>query len=104
MSAERITAMTDELVAYLMDDLPPERRAAVEEKLATDFEWQREKKRLEECLAACGDPCKCAEEPPQDLVEKTCTLVESSGNHPAPAQVRKHRCRNSRTAAFTAES
>ena len=94
--------MTDELLAYLMDDLPPERRAAVEEKLATDFEWQREKRRLEECLAECSDPCRCAEEPPQDLVEKTCSLVESSASHPASRQLRK-RCR-SRAAAFTADS
>jgi hypothetical protein len=94
--------MTDELLAYLMDDLPPERRAAVEEKLATDFAWQREKKRLEECLAACGDPAKCSDEPPQDLVTKTCSLVESSGSHPAPKQLQK-RCRT-RAAAFTAES
>ncbi len=95
--------MTDELLAYLMDDLPPERRAAVEEKLATDFEWQREKKRIEECLAACGDPCKCTDEPPQDLVKKTCTLVESSGSHPAPRQSHKKRSRR-QAAAFTAES
>ncbi|HEX6960511.1 MAG TPA: hypothetical protein VF175_01480, partial [Lacipirellula sp.] len=70
--------MTDEILAYLMDDLPPQRRAAVEEKLATDFAWQREKRRIEECLADCGDPCKCVEEPPQDLVTKTCHLVENS--------------------------
>jgi hypothetical protein len=55
-------------------------------------------------LAACGDPCKCAEEPPQDLVKKTCSLVESSGNHPASEQLQKKRCRGSRAVAFTAES
>jgi hypothetical protein len=93
--------MTDELLAYLLDDLSLERRAEVEEKLATDFAWQREKQRLEECLAACGDPCKCADEPPQDLVVKTCFLVEHSDDRPQPAQ-RKHHC--GAAAAFTAES
>jgi hypothetical protein len=104
MLAERTAAMTDELLAYLLDDLPPERRAAVEEKLATDFAWQREKQRLEECLAACGDPAKCADEPPQDLVKKTCTLVESSGSHPAIKELQKTPRRNKRSAAFTADS
>jgi hypothetical protein len=94
--------MTDEIFAYLMDDLTPERRAAVEEKLATDFEWQREKRRIEECLADCGDPCKCAEEPPQDLVTKTCHLVENSDEIIKSRQQAKKKRRKAATPVFSA--
>jgi hypothetical protein len=69
-------AMTDELIAYLLDDLPPERRAEVERRLAAEPAWQAELERLQECLAATGDPCQCVDEPPPDLVMKTCYLVE----------------------------
>lgn len=79
--------MTDELIAYLLDDLSPERRASVEEKLAIDPAWRRELARLQECLAAGADPGRlaeeCADEPPQDLVARTCTLVQRSGEAPA---------------------
>jgi hypothetical protein len=93
--------MTDELVAYLLDDLCPERRTVVEQRLQNDAAWQREFDRLKECFASCGetgndptgsDPTKCADanarqsnrdggmaetvEPPQDLVHKTCCYVE----------------------------
>jgi hypothetical protein len=97
--------MTDELVAYLLDDLCPERRANVEQRLQNDAAWQREFERLKECFASCdetgsdpsgGDsaPCSGANsganarqsnraggmaetvEPPQDLVHKTCCYVE----------------------------
>lgn len=74
--------MTDELIAYLLDDLSPERRAAVDAKLASDVAWQRELERLRECLAAGADPEQladdCAEPPPSDLVERTCFLVKYS--------------------------
>jgi hypothetical protein len=80
--------MTDELVAYLLDDLCPQRRAEVERRLETDAAWRRECERLRECLAASGgDPSQChsagdLDEPPRDLVKKTCCLVEESGVHP----------------------
>jgi hypothetical protein len=77
--------MTDELVAYLLDDLCPERRAEVERRLETDAAWRRELERLRECLAATGDPSRCVEEPPRDLVHKTCCFVERSGTAPATA-------------------
>jgi hypothetical protein len=52
--------MTDELVAYLLDDLSTDRRAAVEQRLQNDAAWQREFERLKECFASCdetaGDP------------------------------------------------
>lgn len=74
--------MTDELIAYLMEDLSPERRAEVERRLQTDATWQQELKRIEECLAETGDPNKCAEveEPPSDLLMRTCFLVEQAGD------------------------
>jgi hypothetical protein len=100
-----MAAMTDDILAYLMNDLSPERRAEVEEKLATNFDWQREKSRLEECLAACGDPAKCSEEPPPNLVEKTCFLVEHSDDLPVDAghSKRKQSC-GVQVAAFTADT
>jgi hypothetical protein len=94
--------MTDEILAYLMDDLPPERRAAIEEKLATDFAWQRERRRIEQCLADCGDPCKCAEEPPVDLVDKTCHLVENSDEILRTHREAKQKRRESPTPVFSA--
>jgi hypothetical protein len=80
--------MTDELVAYLLDDLCPQRRAEVEQRLETDAAWRCEYERLRECFAASGDPSECydsekpLDEPPRDLVKKTCCLVEESGVHP----------------------
>jgi hypothetical protein len=70
--------MTDELVAYLLDDLCPERRAEVERRLASDPAWQREFDRLKECFASNDDPAKCLDEPPQDLVTRTCRCVQTS--------------------------
>lgn len=92
--------MTDELVAYLLDDLPPERRAAVEAMLATHPQWAEELERLRACLgvddessANAGDPSSpIAAEPPDDLVRRTCSLVERACNgdadltHPNSAQ------------------
>jgi hypothetical protein len=95
--------MTDDLIAYLLDDLAPAKRAQVEERLATDFAWQRELKRLQDCMAAGGDPARCAEEPPPDLVQKTCLLVEHSDD--LPAAQRKGRCsRAVPVSAFTADA
>ena len=82
--------MTDELIAYLLDDLCPERRAQVEQRLESDTAWQREYDRLRECLLAAGETsdgdsasCEsvngerrpCVDEPPQDLVTRTCCFV-----------------------------
>jgi hypothetical protein len=77
--------MTDELVAYLLDDLCPQRRAEVERRLESDAEWQREFDRLKECFAECGDPCKCVDEPPRDLVTRTCCMVEKVERRPSSA-------------------
>jgi hypothetical protein len=91
--------MTDELVAYLLDDLCPERRAEVERRLASDPAWQREFDRLKECFASTEDPEKCIEEstqndgPPQDLVSRTCRCVRT---------IDHLKRRSPATAAFTA--
>ncbi len=77
--------MTDELVAYLLDDLCPQRRAEVERRLETDAEWQREFERLKECFAATGDPARCIDEPPRDLVTRTCCMVENVERRPCCA-------------------
>lgn len=96
--------MTDELVAYLLDDLCPERRAEVERRLANDPQWQREFERLKECFATSDDPTKCVEEPPQDLVKRTCGCVARGTvipNEASPVGDDKKR-RGAAAAAFVA--
>ena len=72
--------MTDELLAYLMDDLSAGRRAEVERNLAIDPAWRRELERLQQCLAANAEPEIGSNELPCDLVKRTCTLVEHVGD------------------------
>jgi len=82
--------MTDDLLAYLLDDLSPDQKAEVERRLAEEPAWRRELARLEACLAAGGDRGQCCDEPPTDLVTRTCCLVERVGDEPvcsAPAVV-----------------
>lgn len=89
--------MTDELIAYLLDDLSPERRAAVEGMLATHPEWCVELERLKQCLGVTDEPAPSADEPPDDLVQRTCSLVERAcdgdlvnpnpENRPTPARL-----------------
>jgi hypothetical protein len=88
--------MTDELIAYLLDDLSPERRDAVERMLQSHAEWREELDRLRVCLDKADDPAPSADEPPRDLVERTCSLVDkacsgeidlSAVNRPTPAQL-----------------
>ncbi|BBO36292.1 DUF1559 domain-containing protein [Lacipirellula parvula] len=122
--------MTEDLIAYLMDDLSPERRAEVEAKLETDVVWRWELQRLRECMtAADGDASSCDDaapapaasaatalatiddssihdskvdvEPPLDLVKKTCCFVEDSAS--GKFKVEKKRC-SKKQAAFTAET
>lgn len=108
--------MTDDLIAYLMDDLSPERRAEVDAKLETDVVWRWELDRLRECMAASGDVKQCAKsspapsdaleashvdlEPPVDLVKKTCCFVEDSAS--GKFKLEKERCK--KKAAFSAET
>ena len=109
--------MTDDLIAYLMDDLSPERRAEVDAKLETDVVWRWELQRLRECMTASGnvEPCAASApappdaleaspvdvEPPVDLVKKTCCFVEDSAS--GKFKVEKQRCKK-RKAAFSAET
>jgi len=114
--------MTDDLIAYLMDDLSPERRAEVDAKLETDVVWRWELQRLRECMAASGDIESCSEsspappealeassvsaspvdvEPPVDLVQKTCCFVEDSAS--GKFKVEKKRC-GKQKAKFSAEA
>lgn len=122
--------MTEDLIAYLMDDLSPERRAEVDAKLETDVVWRWELQRLRECMtAADGDAGSCGDaapapagaaatalatiddssihdskvdvEPPRDLVKKTCCFVEDSAS--GKFKVEKKRC-SKKHAAFTAEA
>jgi hypothetical protein len=116
--------MTEDLIAYLMDDLSPERRAEVDAKLATDVVWRWELQRLRECMTAAGDATSCGDattatsasatsasaaidessvdiEPPRDLVKKTCCFVEDSAS--GKFKVEKKRC-SKKQAAFTAEA
>lgn len=103
--------MTDDLLAYLLDDLSPERRAEVDAKLATDVVWRWELERLRECLAASGALDQCATppaaaepdaleashpdlEPPIDLVQKTCCFVEDSAS--GKFKIEKKRCQQQR--------
>ena len=108
--------MTDDLIAYLLDDLSPERRAEVDAKLATDVVWRWELDRLRECMAASGDIVQCVEtpptpidaleashvdlEPPVDLVQKTCCFVEDSAS--GKFKLEKKRCK--KQAAFSPET
>jgi len=67
--------MTDELLAYLLDDLCPERRAEIDRRLASDPALRRELERIQECLSSSDDAKSCVDEPPGDLVTRTCCLV-----------------------------
>lgn len=71
--------MTDELLAYLLDDLSDERRAEVKRRLQVDPEWRQELERLRTCLGdgdADGDD-RPETSAPDDLVDRTCCLVDS---------------------------
>lgn len=77
--------MTDELLAYLLDDLPPRRREEVELKIQSDPQWRREYERLRECFDASQQEVdlECVDQPPADLAQRTCKLVDS-GEFAAP--------------------
>ena len=51
--------MTEQLLAYLLDDLSPADRDAVESRLAADEVWRQEFERLKDCLAGGGDRDEC---------------------------------------------
>lgn len=67
--------MRERLVAYLLNDLEPAERAALEELLAGDPELRQELQRVRECLATCQQSEAIEEAPPQ-LASRTCSFVE----------------------------
>ncbi|QDT01420.1 type II secretion system protein [Adhaeretor mobilis] len=87
--------MTDELIAYLLNDLPDDRKAEVESQLAADPKWREELARLQDCLGeSSGEDCSDSAEqpPPGDLVNRTCTLVDSVCGPPASLSPTTERC------------
>jgi anti-sigma factor RsiW len=72
--------MTDDLIAYLMDDLSPERRAEVDAKLESDVVWRWELDRLRECMVASGDVAPCSESLPLRLNQLS--RLTSTSNRP----------------------
>jgi hypothetical protein len=69
--------MRERLLAYLLNDLDPAERAAVDAELAADPELQQELDKLRDCLASCEEPCNAAEEtPPPQLASRTCCFVD----------------------------
>ena len=70
--------MKERLLAYLLDDLNPAERSAVDEALASDPALQQELDKLRECLGCCE--AEAEPEPPQvpppQLASRTCHFVE----------------------------
>lgn len=67
--------MRDQLLGYLLDDLPPEERAEVEQALAEDPELATELEHLRECLEASQSEERPVK-PPTCLASRTCSFVE----------------------------
>lgn len=92
--------MTDQLVAYLLDDLSDEQRLEIERLLAESPDARDELARLAKCLRAGGSPCSCLdafdavpgdddqfddfdEAPPEDLADRTCQALTAFTNRAA---------------------
>ncbi|NOY41403.1 MAG: DUF1559 domain-containing protein [Planctomycetes bacterium] len=83
--------MRDQLIAYLLDDLSPEERQRVEERLENDPVWQEEFERLRQCTRGCAsDPKSTC--PPSDLANRTCQYVRQNAdtNHKLVALSESH--------------
>jgi hypothetical protein len=68
--------MRDQLLAYLLDDLEPDQRAALENALRIDPQLAAELERMRACLAGDEAACEGEQSPPPGLVSRTCSLVE----------------------------
>jgi hypothetical protein len=68
--------MRERLLAYLLSDLDPAERAAVEAELAADPLLRQELEKLRECLDAGDGHCTPAEVPPPKLASRTCSFVD----------------------------
>ena len=69
--------MREELLAYLLDDLDAQQRRQVEKHLRKDPHWQQEYDRLRKCLRNSASELEGPAEPPSDLANRTCTLIEN---------------------------
>ena len=67
--------MRELLLGYLLDALDEVERLEVERKLAADARWRRELEKLKVSLEPLADVYE-EFEPPLDLVERTCSLIE----------------------------
>jgi hypothetical protein len=69
--------MRERLIAYLLYDLEPAERAALEAELAANPQLQHELEKVRQCLASCDDdPQTGAEIPPPQLASRTCCFVD----------------------------
>lgn len=74
--------MRERLVAYLLNDLDPAGRSALEAELAASPELQQELEKVRQCLGLCDDDCDNAtaispdEVPPPQLASRTCCFVD----------------------------
>ena len=69
--------MRERLLAYLLNDLDPAARAALDAELAADPQLQQELDKLRDCLNSCDEQCDGAEEvPPPQLASRTCCFVD----------------------------
>jgi len=77
--------MRDELLAYLLGDLGPEESQRIVERLESDPIWQRELQLLQSCMEAHeADPQSFNQ--PEDLVNRTCSLVRHAAAKSHSAQ------------------
>ncbi len=74
--------MRNTLLAYLLDDLSSEERCDVEKKLLEDPRWQAELERLREYMPSDETPNQEAFFPPDDLADRTCSLINRTTSLP----------------------
>ena len=73
--------MRDQLIRYLMDELGPDERRAVDDKLARSEQLRRELAYLQSCLLPADDAaCTHADEPPRGLAERTVGIIADNEN------------------------
>jgi len=77
--------MRDELLAYLLNDLDARQRARVEERLQQDPVWRNELERLRSCLESGEVDPHASDPPPDDLADRTCSLVKRTSDRVANA-------------------
>lgn len=68
--------MREKLLAYLLDDLDPTERSAIEATLADDPALQQELEKLRVCLGQCEEAPELEAVPPDQLVSRTCCFVD----------------------------